>query len=86
MTPTSQIDSAYSPASSVSIFARLIPIFSFCITMLGAAACAVLLMRVLEGMRNAESAGIAAVAAGMSEANLAMTVALYSEPLSDLSA
>lgn len=45
--------------------------------MLGAAACAVLLMRVLEAMRNAEAAGVGAVAGGMSEANFAMTVALY---------
>jgi len=36
-----------------------------------------MLMRVLEAMRNAEAAGIAAVAGGMAEANLAMTIALY---------
>lgn len=45
--------------------------------MLGAAACAGLLMRVLEAMRNAEAAGVGAVAGGMSEANLVMTLALY---------
>ncbi|MGZ8844187.1 MAG: hypothetical protein ACXW18_11030 [Pyrinomonadaceae bacterium] len=77
MTPTSQIGSDYLPPSRVSILARLVPVFSLCIPMLGAALCAVLLMRVLEAMRNAESAGIGAVAGGMSEANLAMTVALY---------
>lgn len=44
--------------------------------MLGAALCAVLLMRVLEAMRNAEAAGVGAVAGGMAEANLAMTVAV----------
>ncbi len=35
-----------------------------------------LLMRVLEAMRNAEAAGVGAVAGGMAEANLAMTVAV----------
>jgi hypothetical protein len=36
-----------------------------------------MLMRVLEAMRQAETAGIAVVAGGMAEANLAMTIALY---------
>lgn len=76
MTPSSQIGSEHSPAR-VSILARLVPVFSFSIPMFGAALCAVLLMRVMEAMRNAESAGVAAVAGGMAEANLAITIALF---------
>ncbi len=36
-----------------------------------------MLMRVLEAMRNAEAAGIGAVAGGIAEANLAMSITLY---------
>lgn len=50
---------------------------SLCITLIGEAICAVLLIRVLEAMRHAEAAGIAAVTGGMAEANLTMTIALY---------
>lgn len=77
MTPTSQIKSEYSSAPRVSILARLVPQVSLCISLIGEALCALLLLRVLEGMRNAEAAGIAAVAGGMAEANAATTVALY---------
>jgi len=45
--------------------------------MLGAAVSAMLLMRVMTAMRYAESAGIAAVAGGISEATLAIAIALY---------
>ena len=62
--------------SRVSILARLAPAFSYAIPMLGAVLSAILLMRVMEGMRNAESAGIAAVAAGIAEADLAIIIAL----------
>jgi hypothetical protein len=77
VSPISQIENEYSSAARVSILARLVPVVSLCLQLIGEALCAVLLMRVLEGMRNAEAAGIAAVAGGMAEANLAMTVALY---------
>jgi hypothetical protein len=77
MTQTSQIESEYLIPSRVSILARLVPVFSFSLPMFGASLCAMLLMSVLETMRNAETAGIAAVTGGMAEANLAMTVALY---------
>lgn len=74
--PASQIE-ADSSAARVSILARLVPVVSLCIPLIGEALCAVLLMRVLEAMRNAEAAGVAAVTGGMAEANLAITLALY---------
>lgn len=77
MTPTSQIESEYSSATRVSILARLVPLVALCIPLAGEALCAVLLLRVLEAMRNAEAAGVAAVAGGMAEANLPATVAMY---------
>ena len=76
MTPGSQIGSE-NPRVRISLIARLVPVFSFSIPMFGAALCAVALMRVLEAMRNAEAAGVAAVAGGMAEANLAITITLF---------
>ena len=61
----------------VSILARLIPAFSYALPALGAALSATLFMGVMRAMRNAGSAGIAAVAAGMTEANLSVVIALY---------
>ena len=61
----------------VSIIARLVPAFSYALPALGAAVSAMLLLSVLRAMRNAEGAGIGAVAAGISEANLAILVTLY---------
>lgn len=77
MTPTAQLSNAQTAPSRISILARLVPVFSYAIPMLGAALSAFLLMGVMEAMRNAESAGIAAVAGGMAEADLAITIALY---------
>ena len=77
MKPTSQIEGAHSFPARVSILARLVPVVSLCIPLIGEALCAILLMRVLEAMRHAEAAGIAAVTGGMAEANLAMTIAMY---------
>lgn len=61
----------------VSIIARIVPAFSYALPALGAAVSALLFVRVMEAMRNAEAAGIAAVAAGISEANVAIIVTLY---------
>jgi hypothetical protein len=61
----------------VSIIARLVPAFSYALPALGAAVSAMLLLSVLRAMRNAEGAGIGAVAAGISEANVAILVTLY---------
>ena len=73
---TSQIGDN-SSAARVSILGRLVPVISLCLPLIGEALCAVLLMGVLEAMREAGAAGIGAVTGGMAEANLAMTVALY---------
>src|SRR5687767_16004744 len=61
----------------VSIIARLVPAFSYLLPALGAGVSAMLLLGVLRAMRNAEGAGIGAVAAGISEANLAILITLY---------
>lgn len=61
----------------VSILARIVPVFSYVVPAIGAAVSAWLLLGVFRAMRNAESAGIAAVAGGMSEANIAILVTLY---------
>ncbi|MFY9619073.1 MAG: hypothetical protein WAM70_15890 [Pyrinomonadaceae bacterium] len=61
----------------VSIIARLVPALSYALPALGAGVSAMLLLSVLRAMRNAEGAGIGAVAAGISEANVAILVTLY---------
>ncbi len=61
----------------ISILARVVPAFSYLLPALGAAVSAVLLLSVLNAMRSAEAAGIGAVAAGISQANLAILVTLY---------
>jgi hypothetical protein len=76
MNPTLQANNELAP-SRVSILLRLVPSFSYAIPMLGAALSALFLLGVIRAMRYAEAAGIAAVAGGMAEANLAVVVALY---------
>lgn len=61
----------------VSIIARLVPALSYALPALGAGVSGMLLLSVLRAMRNAEGAGIGAVAAGISEANVAILVTLY---------
>jgi hypothetical protein len=63
--------------SRVSILARIIPALSYALAALGASLSAFLFIGVMRAMRNAESAGIAAIAAGISEANIAILVSLY---------
>jgi hypothetical protein len=75
MTPTS-ITEQPSP-TRVSILARIVPALSYGLPALGAAISALLFMGVMRAMRNAEAAGIAAVAGGMSEANAAIVITLY---------
>ena len=60
-----------------SILARLIPAISYALPAFGAAVSAWLFVGVMEAMKNAESAGIAAVAGGMAEANLTVVITLY---------
>lgn len=71
MTPENEVP------GRVSILARVLPALSCWVIMLGAAFSALALMRVMNAMRNAESAGIGAVANGMAEANLAIVITLY---------
>src|SRR5947209_2809426 len=77
MEPIPEVGNNKSISSRVSILARLVPAFSYAIPMFGAALSAVLFMGVMRAMRMAESAGIAAVAGGMAEADLFVLVALY---------
>jgi hypothetical protein len=72
MTPSEQVG-----PKRVSIMARLIPLSSYGLPAFGAAVSAWLFIGVMEAMRHAEAAGIAAVAGGMSEATLAIVVTLY---------
>lgn len=63
--------------NKASILARIAPAFSSLMVMVGAAISALLIMGVLNAMRNAEAAGIGAVAIGLAEASLPTVVALY---------
>jgi hypothetical protein len=74
MTPEEQIQPT---PPHVSIIARIVPALSYALPALGAGVSAMLLLNVLRAMRNAEAAGIASVAAGLSEANIAILVTLY---------
>ena len=65
------------PPSRVSILARIIPAASYAFPALGAVGSAYLFIIVMRAMRNAESAGIAAVSRGIGEANLVIVVTLY---------
>ena len=74
MTPQGELQPT---PTRVSIIARIVPAFSYALPALGAAVSAMLLLSVLRAMRHAEAAGIGAVAAGISEANITILVTLY---------
>jgi len=74
MTPETEASSGVTRAS---ILARIAPAISYALPTLGAAISALLFINVMQAMRNAETAGIAAVAAGVSETNIAILVSLY---------
>jgi hypothetical protein len=76
MTSTPQAINDQSPAK-VSIFARLVPVLSYLVPLAGAALSVLLIVRTFQAMRNAETAGIAAVGTGISEANLPVLIGLY---------
>ncbi|MCM3871846.1 MAG: MotA/TolQ/ExbB proton channel family protein [Pyrinomonadaceae bacterium] len=76
MNSTPQAINKQSPAG-VSIFARLVPVLSYLAPLAGAALSVLLIVRTFQAMRNAETAGIAAVGIGISEANLPVLVGLY---------
>lgn len=77
MTLSRPVGDPQSLTSRVSILARMVPVFSYSIPMLGAALSALLFMNVIRAMRFVEAAGVGAVAGGMAEANLPVLVALY---------
>jgi hypothetical protein len=77
MTPTPQFANAQTTPSRVSILARLVPSLSYVIAMGGAGLSSLLIVRTFQGMKNAETAGIAAVAGGLSEASQTAAIALY---------
>lgn len=70
-------EQAQAAPARVSIIARLVPAFSYLLPSLGAGVSAMLLLGVLNAMRNAEGAGIGAITGGISEANIAILVTLY---------
>ena len=74
MTPQTQLSTR---PTRVSMLARIAPALSYGVPAIGAAISAGMLVNVFRGMRNAEATGIAAVAAGMREANLPIVVTLY---------
>ena len=61
----------------VSILARVVPALSYALPAFGAVISALMLINVFRAMRYAEAAGLGAVSAGISEANLAVVVTLY---------
>lgn len=72
------LDEPAQPASPrVSIIARVVPALSYALPALGAAISSLLLIRVFQGLRNAETSGMAAITGGISEANLAILITLY---------
>jgi hypothetical protein len=75
MTPTSITEQP--SLTRVSILARIAPALSCALPAVGAAISALLFIGVMRAMRMAASAGIAAVAAGITEANVAILVSLY---------
>ena len=77
MTPSAQVGDGQATPSRVSVLARLVPALSYALPALGAACSAYLFIGVLRAMREAENAGIAAVAAGISETNIVIVVTLY---------
>ena len=73
--PDQAIESA--PVRRVSVLGRLVPAFSYAVTAPACIVSALLLFGVMRAMRMAEMAGISAVAGGMAEANLPISITLY---------
>ena len=65
------------PSTRVAVIPRLIVVLSYSMAALGASLSAFALFRVLRAMRDAETAGIAAVAGGIAETNVPVLVGLY---------
>ncbi len=65
------------PRLRVSIIIRLVAALSYTIPLIGGALSSLLLMRVFQAMKTAETAGIAAIMAGMKEAAIPANISLY---------
>ncbi|HEY0460839.1 MAG TPA: biopolymer transporter ExbD [Pyrinomonadaceae bacterium] len=65
------------PRLKVSITTRLLTALCYTIPALGGALSSIFLINVFQALRNAETAGIAAVMAGMKEASIPVLVSLY---------
>jgi len=61
----------------VSILERIVPMLAFALAALGGGASAFLLFRLFWALQRAENAGVATVATGLAESNLAVLVGLY---------
>jgi len=61
----------------VSFITRLIAVFAYAIPAIGGAVGSFLLMKVFQGLRTAETAGVVAVMNGMKQAALPVTISLY---------
>jgi hypothetical protein len=75
MTPDQASESV--PVRRVSVLGRFVPAFSYAITAPACIISALLLFGVMRAMRMAEAAGLSAVAGGMAEANLPISLTLY---------
>lgn len=64
-------------SARVSVAARLVPAVAFIIVAAGAVLSALYIRNTFLAMRNAETAGVAAVAEGLAGSNLFMLIALY---------
>lgn len=65
------------PSLRVSVFTRLISALSYTIPAIGGALSSILLIRLFQALRTAESAGISVLMSGMKEASLPVIVSLY---------
>ncbi len=70
-------DTFEAPRLRVSIFERLVPLTALAIASLGPGLTAIYIRSVFRALRENENAGIGAVSAGMTEANIAVVVCMY---------
>jgi hypothetical protein len=75
MTPDQASESI--PVRRVSVLGRFVPAFSYAITAPACIISALLLFGVMRATRTGEAAGLSAVARGMAEANLPISLTLY---------
>jgi len=61
----------------ISVVERIVPMIAFALAVIGGGITAFLLQQAFSALQNAESAGVAAVAGGTAEANVAVLTGLY---------